>query len=172
MQSGIHRENARISFRGKKQRGEKHVLVVSVSKSLCWVLRLPEYIDCKMFHIGYGPAVYFVLERKKTNKTKAVVNNEACHWPAQTQANLSLEKEEKQIMSTLNYPSSGHGPTYLVTSNSCFQNVCSSVKSPGLTRKHPISFTPNETAASQALNPQDSKDFKSIFYCIKQILMI
>lgn len=84
--------------------------------------RLPECVDCKMdmIHTGYGPVqtLYFVLKEHRwgggnQNKTKTVVNNKACHWPAKTQANLSLE--EKQIISTLNYPRSGHGPTYLVS---------------------------------------------------------
>lgn len=120
----------------KKPEKKKHMPVVLVSKSLCQVLRLPECIDCKtaMIHTADGPGqvAYFVLKehawkkkRIQNNKSKTVVNNEACHCPAKPQANLSVEKKRKQII-TLNSPCSGQGPTYLVSqSYFCFQNVCS-----------------------------------------------
>lgn len=69
----------------------------------------------------------------KHNKSKTVVFSEAYHCPAKPQANLSLEKKRKQIV-TLNSPSSGQVPTYLVSqSYCCFQSVCSEEACPALT---------------------------------------
>lgn len=69
----------------------------------------------------------------KHNKSKTVVYSEAYHCPAKPQANLSLEKKRKQIV-TLNSPSSGQVPTYLVSqSYCCFQSVCSEEACPALT---------------------------------------
>lgn len=124
-QSGFHRENEFIRLCVREQWKKKHMPVVLVSKCLHQVLRLPEYIDYTIATIhthlmGQGCIVCTKRTgmRKKTdskqNKSKTVVNNEPRHCHAKPQTNLSLEEKRKQVI-TLNFPSSGQGPTYLVS---------------------------------------------------------
>lgn len=83
----------------KRPEGKKHMAVILISNSLCQVLRLPEHIDCKTFMIHtelIGQSCILCIKRtcmgrkkdSKHNKSKIVVNNEACHCPA----NFCLQK--------------------------------------------------------------------------------